>query len=264
MSPTGQLRVRPEDLATPRPVVAFAADYPPDHRIDWHDHTRHQFVYATAGVLTVHTEDGSWVVPPQFGVWVPAGTRHALAMHGAVALRTVYPATETAPLPPARCGVFQVTPLLRELILRVMHLPHFYDEAGADGRLVSVLLDELSALPPAPLHLPWPCDPRAVRVAEALQTRPADRRPLADWARHAGAGERTLARLFARETGLSFRTWRRRARMLHALQRLASGAPVTATALDCGYDSLSAFVAAFRRELRESPGRYVCNTQNPT
>ncbi len=264
MSPSSQLRVRPEDLATPRAVVAFAADYPPGHRIDWHDHARHQFVYATTGVLTLHAETGSWVVPPQFGVWVPAGTRHALAMHGPVALRTLYAAPDAAPLPPARCGVFQMTPLLRELILRLMHRPRLYDEAGADGRLVGVLLDELSVLPPAPLHLPWPRDPRAMRVAEAIQANPADQRTQADWACRAGAAERTLARLFVRETGLSFRTWRRRARMLHALHRLAGGASVTATAPDCGYDSVSAFVAAFRHELGDSPGHHAAITQNPT
>jgi AraC-like DNA-binding protein len=67
---------------------------------------------------------------------------------------------------------------------------------------------------------------------------------------------RTLARLFRRETGLSFAAWRQQLRLLRALERLAAGEPVTAVALDLGYSGPSAFVAMFRRALGVSPGRY--------
>ncbi|WP_369268384.1 helix-turn-helix domain-containing protein, partial [Streptomyces harbinensis] len=46
--------------------------------------------------------------------------------------------------------------------------------------------------------------------------------------------ERTLARRFHRETGLGFARWRQRACVLHAVRRLASGAPVTRVAADLG------------------------------
>ncbi|RDD63685.1 AraC family transcriptional regulator [Ferruginivarius sediminum] len=248
-------------LNVPRALVAYAGDYPAGHRTGRHHHRRHQFVHAIGGVMTVDTEVGRWVVPPNFGVWVPAGMPHELTMHGKVALRTLYiePAAQTDF--GQACGVRQVPPLLRELILRAMKLPSLYDKTGKDGRLVAILLDEVADSPEAPLHLPWPEDARAARVAGALQDSPEDGRTLTQWARRVGAGERTLARLFARETGLGFRAWRRRLRLLHALRRLAEGTAVTTIALDCGYQSVSAFVATFRREFGVSPGRYLTNIE---
>ena len=70
------------------------------------------------------------------------------------------------------------------------------------------------------------------------------------------ASERTVARLFLSETGLSFGAWRQQARVLEAMGRLGGGAPVTQVALDLGYDSVSAFSAMFRRAAGASPSAY--------
>ena len=70
------------------------------------------------------------------------------------------------------------------------------------------------------------------------------------------ASARTLARHFQSETGLSFGAWRQQARVLEAMGRLGSGAPVTQVALDLGYDSVSAFSAMFRRAAGASPSAY--------
>ena len=71
-----------------------------------------------------------------------------------------------------------------------------------------------------------------------------------------GVGVRTLERGFAAETGLSFGRWRRQARLLHALRRLGAGVPVKQAALDAGYQSASAFIAAFRETFATTPARY--------
>ncbi len=259
MSPAGQLvpPLHDDDLESPRTLVAFAYDYPRGYHIAQHRHRRHQLLYAIAGSMTVTAERGNWLVPPQFAVWIPAGTVHAIVMPEAVGMRSLYVSPDARPELPTDCGVRHVTRLMRELILRVMRLPGDYDEAGPDGRLVEVALDEIGRLAPAPLHLPWPADRRIARIAAAIQAAPDDNRTLADWAHSTGASERTLARLFVRETGFGFGAWRRRARLVHAVHRLAMGAGVTETALECGYDSVSAFVAAFRRDLGVSPGRYA-------
>lgn len=262
MSQTGHVpsAFRDADIDIPRALATYAVDYPAGHRIRTHWHERHQFVFALAGVMTVSAAGAHWLVPPQFGVWVPAGTPHALTMNSPVLLRTLYVDPPARDDLPAGCSVRAVSALLRELILRAVALPRLYDVAGPPGRLVAVLLDEIVASRPARLEVPWPIDPRAARVAAALRETPGDPRTLAEWGRHVGAGERTLARLFTHETGLGFRAWRRRLRLQHALCRLAAGETVTPVALDCGYGSISAFVAAFRRELGTSPGRYCAET----
>lgn len=267
MSSTSQTRRGPtvDDfdvrLRAPRAVVAAAHDYPDGHRIAPHTHPRAQLVHAIEGVMTVTTADGAWVVPPGMAVWVPAGAPHATVCHGRVRMRTLY-CHESAAAPPwpPRCRVVAVSPLLRELVLRAVDLPRLYDEAGPDGRVAAVILDELRTLRPVPLELAMPRDRRLRRLADDLLAEPAQARSLAAWGRHVGASPRTLARLFRRETGMTFRQWRRRCRMLAALQRLGAGASVTAAALDVGYDSPSAFVAAFRRSFGSPPGRYAAGS----
>jgi AraC-like DNA-binding protein len=206
--------------------------------------------------MTVTTGDGSWVVPPLRAVWVPPFALHAIRATGDVEMRTVYLARSLAASLPPACCVVQVTPLLRELLLRAVAFPARYPSRGPEARAAAVLVDEIRAAPTAPLHLPLPVDARALRVARALLASPGDSRPLEAWARPAGASARTLARLFLRETGLGFRAWRQQLRLLRALERIAAGEAVTRVALALGYESPSAFVAMFRRALGTSPGRY--------
>lgn len=61
-------------------------------------------------------------------------------------------------------------------------------------------------------------------------------------------------RLFQRETGLSFRGWRQRMRLLSSLQALEQGQSVTQAALGCGYESTSAFIVAFKGLFGATPG----------
>lgn len=241
----------------PRPVVAMATDYAPGHRIAPHRHPRAQLIFAASGVLTVTTAAGTWVVPPQRAVWMPAGTEHRIRIGAApVAMRTLYIAPDAVPDLPGRCRVLAVSPLLRELIMAAMTRPRLYRLGGPDDRLMAVLLEQIRLAPEARLHLPTPRDSRLHAIAEGLAENPGDRRRLADWAGVAGASARTLARLFRRETGMGFDAWRRQLRLQTALTWLAVGRPVTAVALDLGYDSPSAFIAMFRRTLGRTPAQY--------
>ncbi|RCV90275.1 helix-turn-helix domain-containing protein [Billgrantia montanilacus] len=55
---------------------------------------------------------------------------------------------------------------------------------------------------------------------------------------------------------MGFAAWRQQARLLAALPMLAAGRSVTVVSQEVGYESPSAFIAAFRRSLGASPGRY--------
>lgn len=241
---------------TPRDVVALATDYPADHQIAPHSHSRTQLVHAVSGIMTVTAEGGAWVIPRGRAVWVPAGIRHSITTHGPVAMRTLYIAERAATGLPDGCRVIAVSPLLRELILAVMAMPKLYAEDGAEARLIAVMLDEMRHAETAPLSLPLPTDPRLRRVTEGLLAGPGNRLTLQAWAPTAGASPRTLARLFVRETGMTFHVWRQQARLLEALRRLDSGQSVTTIAYDLGYRSPSAFITMFRRALGTTPGRF--------
>jgi AraC-like DNA-binding protein len=101
-----------------------------------------------------------------------------------------------------------------------------------------------------------PRDARLIRIARALSDRPDDGRRLREWAAWAGIAPRTMTRRFVAETGFTFTEWRQRVRLLKALEWLAAGRPVTAVALDSGYDNVSAFITVFRQVFGVTPGRY--------
>ena len=240
----------------PRPIVVRATQYPAGFIIPPHRHRRAQLVYASEGIMTVTTEQGMWVVPPQRAVWVPALVEHCIRTTGRLSMRSLFITPDAAPALPTACCVVAVPPLLRELILYAVSRPRLYAPGSADERLMAVILDQMQGLPVAPLYLPMPRDPRLQAIAQGVLRDPADPRMLTDWARDVGASTRTLARLFLADTGLTFRHWCQQARLLEALRRLASQEPVTTVALDLGYDSPSAFIAMFKRALGTTPGRY--------
>ena len=61
--------------------------------------------------------------------------------------------------------------------------------------------------------------------------------------------------LYVDETGLTCGKWRQRARLLSALRDLAAGATVEQAAREVGYESTSAFISTFKRELGTTPGK---------
>ena len=215
-----------------------------------------QLHFTPRGALTVSTAGGVWVVPPHQAVWVPAGNKHQIETGAGAACRTLYVRSSLSRRLPTSCCAVHVSPLLRELLLRAIRWQALDRAKPAQRNLMAVLLDELAILPVAPVDLPMPRDARAIRAAQAVRDAPGGRHTLASAARESGASERTLERLFRGETGLGFGTWRQRARMLHGLRLLADRTSVTQTAIAVGYESTSAFVAAFRRATGTTPGQY--------
>ena len=249
------LRSIPALTDLPRPLYAraeslSAGSWTPTHRHDWV-----QFSYAISGVLGVHTEQGSFFAPPQWGVWIPAGLDHEVVTSTRAEMRSLYVRTQDSRWAPDRCRVLEVTPLARELIKAFCLLPPDYPQPDSqEARLVQVLLDQLANLPEVGFSLPLPRHVRLLALCQELVDEPGQDITLTEWASRLNMSEKTLMRLFQRETGLSFRGWRQRARLLASLNALEEGDSVTATALNCGYDSTSAFIAAFKALFGFTPG----------
>ncbi|NUT95658.1 MAG: helix-turn-helix transcriptional regulator [Saccharothrix sp.] len=226
----------------------------PGAGIDAHRHDEHQIVYAARGVLAVTTDRGSWVAPATRAIWVPAGTVHAHQAHGELELHLVGLPARDNPLGLVDPGVLAVGPLLRELILAYTRDPA--DDSPPRRRLRAVLLDQLRVSPQQPLHLPTPSDPRLRALCAILHTDPADDRTLATLGPQVGASDRTLARLFRADLGMTFPQWRTQLRLHRALVLLADDTPVTTVAHACGWSSTSAFIDVFRRAFGHTPGRH--------
>ena len=220
-----------------------------------HHHERGQLLGADRGLLSVDAGGQRWVVPATHAVWVPPHVPHGARSHGPFAGWSVYVAAPSCAALPDRPFLLAMSGLLREAMTRAAAW-----RAGAlddaQSRIAAVILDEIRAAPPAAQGLPMPTDARLLKIAHALSDRPEDSRGLDEWAAWAGLAPRTLSRRFVGETGFSFTEWRQRVRLQRALELLAAGRPVTAIALDLGYENVSAFIALFRRVFGVTPGRY--------
>jgi AraC-like DNA-binding protein len=228
---------------------------PPGTRFDWHTHEDHQLAWATSGVLSVRTAEAAWVLPTTRALWIPAGLPHETASDGGRAtMRSLYIRPGLFPVSWAETGrptPVAASPLMAELI---GYLGEPDLDASRRWHAEALLADLLTPVAVTTIGVRLPDAVTARRVAEALRANPADRRTLREWGREVGASERTLARAFAAEAGVPFGRWRTLLRLQAALSMLAAGEPVSRVAGRVGYDTPSAFVAAFRRETGQTPG----------
>jgi AraC-like DNA-binding protein len=245
-------------------IRSLATNYASGYRIEPHHHPWHHFLYAISGAMTVLTSDSSWMIPTGRAVFIPAASTHAIRMWGAVEMRTVYLAPAMTEFHNTTCRVVEVCPLLRELVLRAVDRVGLDSRAPRDARLIALLEDEIGdamAAPAYSLMLPMPHDERALAAARCVLENPAMTGTVNDLAKLHALARRTLERRFREETGLSFGMWRQKARLLDSIRLLAEGTSVTATALDSGYSSVSAFVSAFRATFGYTPGRIQTETK---
>jgi AraC-like DNA-binding protein len=237
-------------------VRSAATTYPDGYRLDRHDHPWGQLAFCNSGVMRVASDAAAWFSPPTRAIWLPAGAAHEIVMKGEVATRFLYICPELAEPLPTQPEVLEVAPLLRELILHILRLRMLHPDRPIEDRLARLLIDLTSQARRVDLVLPLPSDRRALALAEQLQDEPSNSASLGDLARRAGASLRTLQRLFPAETGLTLEAWRQKARLIWSITRLSAGASVSTAAFDAGYDSPSAFIAAFKRQFGVTPGRF--------
>jgi AraC-like DNA-binding protein len=211
--------------------------------------------------MTVFAGRMTWMIPPGRAVFIPARQSHSIRMWGEVAMKSLYfPADfPGAAFKTAECSVIAVTGLLRELILRVVVLAALDCRVAEDIHIMSVLVDELAGAASGPLALPLPADARALAAAREVLRNPAGRMDLDSVAKQCGAGARTLERLFQSETGMRFGLWRQKARLLESIRLLVESRSVTHAALECGYSSVSAYIAAFRQTFGCTPRTVLLN-----
>lgn len=239
-----------------RPVLTHGRDLEAETSIAPHSHPRGQLLWAAEGVLRVTTPRVVWIVPPSHAVWIPGGVHHQVATETAARTRNLY----VDPSYPVRvqdmdCAMLLLTPLMREIILRLTSETPFDDREG-EKRLGWVAIDEIRRLDSAALGLPSGRDERLRRLIGHLVRTPHEQRPLAELVRLAGTSLRTIERLFRDETGMTFRQWRSRLRLLSAIEHLEKGKSSTFVAYTLGYQGASSFVSAFRKAFGCTPQQF--------
>ena len=219
----------------------LSKDYDSGHCTDLHRHSRAQFLFAQKGTMRARTTLGSWIVPPGYGLLIPAELEHQVEMFGMVALRSAY--FHTTELPAryhTTCAVIQVSPLLSACIDRLSNGPLEYDENGIEGNLAAIIIAEITNIPASSMALPFPTSSKLDPLVHAMLSDPSDSRSIDDWADALAMSRRSFTRLFRRETGMTFDQWRQRRRFQAASEMMASKRPMSQIASAVGYGSVAA------------------------
>jgi AraC-like DNA-binding protein len=224
-----------------------------------HRHDYGQFVLVRRGILHGHAERNTWVLQAGMAAWIPADFEHWGRASNSVELAVLYLSADQCQNFPQTARPLLATPLMIALCERLI--------AGRNGdltperslRMMEMLLEEIAEAPPVGLILPLPQDPRLRRLTNALMTNPSNRLSLAEWGRQVGATERTLMRLFRRETGLRFSEWYDRLLLSEAVRSLADGLGNERLAENLGFASGDSFGHWFRRVTGISPSNFAEN-----
>lgn len=250
------------DADSPDAVVTLR-EFPSGTVFARHSHPRGQFAYAATGALKMFTDLGNWVVPPQRAIWVPAGVPHEMHMRGDVLMLNTYLEADAAASAglQARCQVFAVSSLLRHLLEAALAIEPAAPPTVRHQCVLTLLMDEIGAMPELPLSVPLPDEPRLARACQRFMDAPTQQICLDTMAGWANMSRRTFTRQFQASTGMTFVAWRQQVCLLEATARLSQASSITEVALQLGFSSSSAFTSVFRRHLGDSPARYLARSR---
>lgn len=263
VSPTSKsTEMCPGEAAAPA-IEAPYYDLRARHGMPLHVHDDEAIlVYASHGSFSLFTDREIWLASPQCAIWIPPGQPSGLDTRSQpVNLRPLhFPMPIPPELPRSPCMV-EVRPFLASLIWALGRLTRAEAASAARIQAVRVLiLHELAEAAQVGFHLPLPDElhPGLRRAALAFLGNVGSPAPVARFAGVAGMSLRSFHRRFANQTrGLSWTAWATQVRLLTARQMIESGERIGAAALAVGYDSQSAFAAAFRRHFGKRPREFA-------
>ena len=227
--------------------------------LGWHDsglhqHQRHQLLFAQAGCMSIEMANQLCLLPPSRAAWLPAGTPHRVLMRGVVAYRSLYFTPQ--PALPVSVQVIAVNPLLREIIERMAFWS--WDKPEEEQcRMLALFMEELAQAPRESWQLPLPTDPRLTAWLQEITQGDTLPDRLNRLAERVGASDKTIGRIFMRDTGMSYQAWRQQWRLLRAMELLAEAVPNSRVAAALEFSSDSAFISFFKQHMGQTPMQYL-------
>lgn len=261
------------DIAVRFPGLYLVHHNLPGKRVGWHGHPdEHLLFIPLEGEIRVSTAADRWSVGPGRMLYLPAGREHVFDSADNAGERLIALVTRTtwrrAAKPPGSASVSAVSQLAKELLFHLLLNPGTPHASSLVKTLVQVVSESIEAARESGLlsseHLAARAgDPRVRKAVEYLERTLSERVPMTVVARATGLSVRNMNRLFLDELGLTPKQVVAQQRIAAARALLAGGASVTATALDCGYQSVSQFITVFRQLTGQLPSEYARYGQKP-
>lgn len=230
---------------------------------DWHSHEDFgELTFAIEGVIIIRTKEKVFYVQKNQALWIPAGVEHCGYCPVKVENRSLFIHNSRIIKKEKLRNIHtvDVQPLLREIVAYVAKAE--FDLAKQEHkRLGYALIDQIVEATSQIENIPIPQNYKLVELCTECLLEPEKTLVVSEWSKQLGVSEKTLSRTFLKETGLNLKTWHIIMRMHHAKKALEGGEVITNIALDCGYSSLSSFIATFKKVYGQTPSQMQKNKQ---
>ncbi len=236
-------------------VVGIAAEVG-NHDSGMHHHGKGQLLYAPQGCMRIVLDGQRCVLPPIRAAWIPAGVEHQVVMTNVVAYRSIYFSPSVSQLIGHEVKIVAVNEILRALIERMAWWPWDLAEVKTHN-IQALFVEEMLQAEPEVLQLTLPSHPRLKSLAEGWSPDGTLPPNLSQLAQNIGASSKTISRIFRRETGMSYQTWRQQWRLLAAIELLSLRYQVNDVAYKLAFSSDSAFIHFFRQQTGLTPLDYI-------
>ncbi|MDW5417423.1 helix-turn-helix transcriptional regulator [Iodobacter sp. CM08] len=225
-----------------------------NHDSGLHQHQMGQLLFAKKGCIRISLDGLLCLLPSSRAAWIPPGIKHRAEMRQVVDYRSLYFDLGQFPALPSKVQVIEVNPLLRAVLERLAMADFDTDwQQARHANLLSLCIEEINQAKQEPLLLVFPLDQRVSCLQENLEQLPL---ALHLFAQQIAASEKTISRIFQRETGMSYQEWRQQWRLLRAVEMLAENGKLSETASALGFASDSAFIAFFKSRTGKTPRAY--------
>ena len=240
-----------------RPVLTHARDIQAESNITPHHHPRGQLLWAEKGVLRITSDNAVWVIPATHAMWIPSNISHQVSSETDTNLRNIY-IDPSFKIRAHEKDIVMVTmsTLMKEVILKLTDKRRILTPQQVK-HLGLVAIDELEVLKPFNNYIHSGQDPRLQRLISYIVKNPHQTLSLPELATLAGASVRTIERLFKAETGMTFRQWRSRFKLMNSLVQFTQGKTSTTVAHELGYKSVSSFIATFKVQFGCTPQEFI-------
>lgn len=245
-----QLDSNPTPLAS---LKVKTANY--SEELPLHTHRKGQLILTLHGGVTCLTEKTYRIIPKNCAVWIPSGLPHSntATKNSEILLMFIDPKLDYLP---NHCCTLKISNVLREMIVHFDNFPKNYEPGSHPSNFANVILFELSQMPIEKLSLSISGNIKIKMLIDNLINNPDDKKNIEDWAKHFAMSKKTFERFIISETGMTFGRWRQQILLLIAIERLVSGVSVQNTAYELGYNSVSAFITMFKKNLGKTPSYY--------
>jgi len=211
---------------------------------------RHYLLYCAQGSIRIEVDNLAWVLPPSRALWIPANTKITVDIKQRVQCCSLLFDTASFASPFEQCQVLTLPTLLKDMIL---HSKIWGPDRSVADELAqhffAAIVQMCGQLKEQPFAL-WVPRGQSERVRKALdytQQHLSEPVTLVQIAAQVGSTERSLSRLFMRETNMRWSHIQRQMRMIKAIELLSNSQDkVLTVSLSVGYQSLSSFNRAFK------------------